>query len=429
MKIHLIFCILILFLSCSSDGSDSIPTPTQPVEKLKPVTNLSLKDIANTGTSTDLQISFNSNLLEDIAEFKVFLFKSDNSSGVGLEEVKQIEYYVRLNNDQLQSTFPNDFLDTDGDPLEEGLKYAAFVHSIPRNGSGKTEVISTASNALGLEQVTVVRTIAIITEAGTGGLEVDKNGNLYMGDFGKNTNGGGEVIYKISPSGEVETFASGFNTASGNDFDSSGNLFQSSFDGKYISKVSPGGEVETFISDPLITGPVGIAMDENDNLFVADYRSNKILKITKDKTISVYSESSLLDGPNGLDLDQNQNLYVSNWNNTHIVKIEPNGEATVFADTPGNNAHMIIQKDDIYAVGRGLHNIHTININTGAVNPFLNNGRGNSDGSLSQAKISYPNDIAFSTDGNLMYINHVSTGPANGFVLNPTVIKVVDFAR
>lgn len=429
MKIHLLFCILILFLSCSNDGSDPIPTPSEPVEKLKPVTNLTLKDLGNSGTSKDLQVSFNSNLLEDISEFKVFIFKSDNASGVGLEEVKQIEYFLGLKNDQLQRTFPHDFLDTDGDPLEEGLSYTAFVHSVPKSGSGKTEVISTASNALELEQVTVVRTIASIAEAGTGGLEVDENGNLYMGDFGINTNGGGKVIYKISPSGEVETFASGFNTASGNDFDSSGNLFQSSFDGKYISKVSPEGQVETFLSDPLITGPVGIAIDENDNLFVADYRSNKILKITKDKMISVYSESPLLNGPNGLDFDQNQNLYVSNWNNTHIVKIEPSGEANVFADTPGNNAHMIIQHDDIYAVGRGLHNIHTININTASVNPLLNNGRGNTDGNLSQAKISYPNDIAFTPDGNLMYINHVSPGPANGFILNPTIIKVVDFAR
>lgn len=429
MKNYLLFCLIILITSCGGDGSDPVPAPPLPAEKLNPVTNLTIQDIGNSKTSSDLKVSFNSNLLEDIAEFKVFLFKSDKAAGVGLEEVKQIEYFMRLRNDQLQSTFPNDFLDTDGDPLKEELSYTAFVHTVPKSGSGKTEVISSSSNALELKQVTVVRTIARIADAGTGGLEVDENGNLYMGDFGLNTNGGGKVIYKISPSGEVETFATGFNTASGNDFDSSGNLFQSSFDGKFISIVSPEGQVETFISDPLITGPVGIAIDENNNLFVADYRSNKILKITKDKTVSVYSESTLLDGPNGLDFDQNQNLYVSNWNNTHIVKIEPNGVATVFADTPGNNAHMIIQQDNIYAVGRGLHNIYTVNISTADVNPFLNNGRGNTDGSLSQAKISYPNDLAFSPDGNLMYINHVLPGPENGSILNPTIIKVVDFAR
>lgn len=429
-RFHFIILLIVcIFNSCGGDNSDLSPNPdTQNNVILHPATFVKLSDIANYRDGRDFKISFSSSST-NIAEFKIFIAKSINVGSVTLNFLKTNNNYAVFQNTTFQGNLTSDFKDLDGDLIKEDIEYKAFVLSVPILGLGLSEVMSFGSESKKLEQITVVRTLAKIEGAGTGGMDADESGNIYMGDFGVDTNGGGSKVYKITPEGNVSLFSTGYNTASGNDFDSQGNLFQSSFDGKFISKIDQSGNTEKFVSHNLITGPVGIAIDNMDNLFVADYRSNKILKITKDKSVTVFSNSTHLDGPNGLDFDSNGNLYVSNWNNSKIVKISAIGNVQVFANTSNNNAHLLIKNGFIYVVGRPKHNIFKIDLNNAEVVNLINNGRGTRDGLLSEAQLSYPNDIAFNKEGNLMYINHVNTGPNNGFTLTPTIIRVVDFAK
>ena len=55
-------------------------------------------------------------------------------------------------------------------------------------------------------------------------MEVDLQGRIYAADFGMTLNGGGSTVRRISPDGQVSTWASGLNGASGNAFDSQGQL-------------------------------------------------------------------------------------------------------------------------------------------------------------------------------------------------------------
>jgi sugar lactone lactonase YvrE len=127
------------------------------------------------------------------------------------------------------------------------------------------------------------------------GLAIDKQGNLYVGDWNR--------IRKISPTGEVSTFAgkdsTGFRDGPAAQalftnvedivVDDQGNLFVS--DENRIRKITPQGEVMTIAgstggyvdgngSVAKFLGPVGLGIDKQGNIYVADDHNNRIRKIT-----------------------------------------------------------------------------------------------------------------------------------------------------
>jgi hypothetical protein len=100
-------------------------------------------------------------------------------------------------------------------------------------------------------------------EAGTGGLSLDDNGNLYSGDFGAilgDNDTMGRRVLRITSDGRVSQFASGFHGASGNRFGPDGALYQSNIRGNRISRIDSEGQVEDFATEGL-AGPVGLAFD------------------------------------------------------------------------------------------------------------------------------------------------------------------------
>ena len=63
-----------------------------------------------------------------------------------------------------------------------------------------------------------VSTVLDNIEAGTGGLNIDEEGNLYTADFGWRLDGqgkGGQRLYKVTPTGQVELFCSKLRGGSG----------------------------------------------------------------------------------------------------------------------------------------------------------------------------------------------------------------------
>ena len=56
----------------------------------------------------------------------------------------------------------------------------------------------------------------------------------------------GDKVFKVTPEGVVSVFATGLVGASGNAFDSQGNLFQSNIGAASISKIAPDGTVTPF---------------------------------------------------------------------------------------------------------------------------------------------------------------------------------------
>lgn len=133
-----------------------------------------------------------------------------------------------------------------------------------------------------------------------GGIAVDRNGNLYVSDTYNNR------IRKISPAGVVSTLAgkavkgsadgkgtaASFSHPAGIAVDKNGDIYVADVGNNRIRKISPGGDVTTFAgtgdrgskNGPVRTAtfyrPFGVACDEAGTVYVADYQNNLIRKIS-----------------------------------------------------------------------------------------------------------------------------------------------------
>lgn len=256
----------------------------------------------------------------------------------------------------------------------------------------------------------------------SGGIRVDKSGNIYVADFGQRLdNANGTTVYKISPDGQVRVFAMGLSGASGNYFDAEGNLFQSNIASGIISKISPDGTVSTFSSGH--RAPVGIAIDNDGFVYVANCGNNTIRRIDPEGgESSFFASSPLFNCPNSLTIDDEGNLYTVCFGNSNMVKISPDGQASFFASIPGGNCgHLTFANNRFYVVARGAHQIYEVS-KSGEVRLLAGSGlRGKDDGPAALARFSLPNGIDASPGGDTLYTNDVVSNV--GTDLNPIVIR------
>ena len=265
-----------------------------------------------------------------------------------------------------------------------------------------------------------------VADAGSGGLLVDDKGFVYTADFGAvlgDPSTAGAELHRIAPDGTVTVFAEGFEGASGNAFDSSGNIFQSNIRGGYISVVDAEGNVKKFASEG-VAAPVGIAINEDDTLFVANCGGASIQKITADGTSTRFLDSTLLKCPNGIVIDDESNLYVANFYDGNVIKITPQAEASVLATLPGNNnGHLTFANGVLYVVARTAHQVWEVTLE-GETRLIAGSGeKGGLDGPADKAEFCYPNDIGASRDGKVLYVNEVENEESKGFILGPTRIR------
>jgi len=431
---YVILSLALMTTSCGGDDDDDnnddmVPDPTdEPTDlSIEPITDLFVGDIANNGNATDLQVYYTrSSTSQLIKENRIMLVKSGSFDLDAANAVEESNYSGVLAN-SVDNVLDINSKDVDGDDIVEGVEYAVHILSVSDDAS-VPNVLSDPFE-IRLEQKSTVRNLTDYIRAGSGGMDSDAAGNIYMADFGATLSGPpGARVYIITPEGEVSTFAEGLVGASGNEFDSQGNLFQSNIGGNSVSKITPDGVVTTFVSNTL-QGPVGITFDPADNMFVANCSKNDISMVTPEGTASTFARGGLFNCPNGITIDPDGNLYVANFGNGGIIKITADGTASQLTTISGNNnGHLLYHDGLLWVVGRSANRIYTVTLE-GEVTIFAGAGpRGNRNGALDQARFSLPNDLAFSPDGKFIYINDVDPDLAAG-ELSPSIIRVIEIVE
>jgi sugar lactone lactonase YvrE len=155
---------------------------------------------------------------------------------------------------------------------------------------------------------------------------VDANGNVYVTASG--------TVAKITPSGDVSTFATGLDGVNGLTFDGSGNLYASSYTSNTISKIDSSGEVVSTTPITGATGPGGIAYDRLDGNFylVASTGVNQFGVYRVDPTTGVAQSFLAGDVVNSdvvaVATDATGMIYAAfsdSNNNIDIIKLTPSG--------------------------------------------------------------------------------------------------------
>lgn len=264
---------------------------------------------------------------------------------------------------------------------------------------------------------------------GSGGVKLGPDGHVYIGNYGDalpNANGTQVWRYRIAED-SMEVFATGLSGASGNDFDSQGNLFQANISGNRLSKITPAGVVSTFATG--FSAPVGVVVDPDGEIYVCNCGNNTIAQVDTAGNVSTFSSGPLFACPNGITRDPDGNLYVSNFNNGTVIKVDPSGSPSLFTSAPGNNnGHLTYSPIDsaLYLASHGSSRIYRIPLDNPSPVVIAGSGsRGNANGPALSATFSRPNGIAFSSTGDTIFVNSSIPTSNTGFPLNPSVLRMV----
>jgi sugar lactone lactonase YvrE len=165
---------------------------------------------------------------------------------------------------------------------------------------------------------------------GPDGITLDKEGNLYIANWGQKSDG--KYVVKIDVNGNESVHIDDLAAPDGLTFSKDGTLYISNFASGEIIRIL-NGRKEVFANG--IDHPSDLKFDNKGNLYVSsfgNFNGTKVLKILPDGKITVFADS--INVPLGLSFDIFGDLYVSSFGSGDIYKISPSGKKNLFARLP-----------------------------------------------------------------------------------------------
>ncbi|MEM9648904.1 MAG: IPT/TIG domain-containing protein [Bacteroidota bacterium] len=210
------------------------------------------------------------------------------------------------------------------------------------------------------------------------GIAVDANGNVFIADSGNHR------IRKITPDGEVTTYAGGE---------------KGSIDGPAL--------------EARFNAPWDVDVDAEGNVYVADSQNHRIRKISPDGNVITLAGSdqgnangvgkdAQFDTPRGVAVTPDGVVYVADSNNNSIRKIDKEQQVTRFPGGFGTLTGIEVGQDGyVYIVSFSSHSIWKIHYENTEIQLMAgNNGEGDFDGTIGTA-FNHPKDVAVDNLGNL----------------------------
>ncbi len=286
----------------------------------------------------------------------------------------------------------------------------------PKTWLTTTIFFLTATTILWSQEV-IVSTIQLDASLSLDGLLMTPDGTLY-GTEGYD----GSRIFKIQLDGTTEVFASGLNGPIDMDYDTSGNIYVSTFNNARLYKINP--EFPAIIEQlaNVTTGPSGVVVNrETGEIYVSHYGSgfpgngNSIYKVNPDGIASVFVQGNGLNVPVSLAIDGDGNLYAPNISDAKLFKITPQGDISLLVQLPTssvhpfNIGHIAYANGSLYVTGNDSQPLVFKVSLDGTYEVIAGDGViGNQDGSGLQARFNGPNGIAASVTGDTLFISELN---------------------
>lgn len=308
---HMKYLVGLVYLGVGCGGGGTDPGPIAVTTPRATITRVA--DIANTGTGSDLLISVGPPADESlVAEYRLLVVRQANAAGFDVTAASAVPsgQYTSVARGQASAdiTLAIDATDVGGDLIAEGVPYVVYVLVVVTTSDVGNQ-LSGASAAISLARTNLVLTLTASIQAGSGGMAVDADGNIYMADFGAALSAPpGTRVFKITPEGEVSVFATGLVGASGNAFDSKGDLFQSN------------------------NGHITFA---NGVLYVVARSAHRIYQLTLDGELTLLAGTGTRGLWDGAALDARLSL-------TNDVAVSPDGSILYFNDVVNQTGSDVI---------------------------------------------------------------------------------------
>lgn len=251
----------------------------------------------------------------------------------------------------------------------------------------------------------VVETVVRDVDSGAGGLAIDAEGYLYIGDWGYPGHDG-DAIHRIGPDGAVEVLVESdlFDSLTMTALGPGGRLYQSSYATGDVFVVEPDGSVEAVASG--LGGPTGLVILEDGSFFVEAYDRGVIHKVLPDGRIESFATSGRFRGINGLTQGPDGTLYAVNHQDGGLFSITGDGTVEELHRFPAANAHVAYLDGSLFVTSRGSYVVYRWDLEAAEAEIIAGSGEpGDQDGRGGDSAFGRPNAITVGQDGAL-YINH-----------------------